>query len=205
MKRLVLAVQIRLALDKLLVPGLIGASTTLIIAFSSLTILHVLTAIYREYFGRPIGLWALLSKMLWVCLDLLFIALWASALSLAINDYIATPLQCTALSPWWRRGLAEDYAQLLDSLQIINSSKNASTLYNTAVTSSEMIAHTMGVVLPMEVVGSGLAHEACRRQVGCIALSLLALLLYGGNMVLSLFRIFETVRRTTNVGRAVMV
>jgi len=28
--------------------------------------------------------------------------------------------------------------------------------------------------------------------------------LYGGNMVLSLFRIFETVRRTAHVDRAVM-
>ncbi|ORY28613.1 hypothetical protein BCR39DRAFT_496088 [Naematelia encephala] len=166
---LALAVTVRLQLDRLQLPGLIGSSTILIIAYSSFTILHVLTAIYREYFGKPIGLWGLRSKMLWVCLDLLFVALWSSASSLALNDYIGTSLECSPGRPWWHRSSSYDYA------------------------------------LPDSVIQSHLAHEICDRQAGCIALSLLALLLYGGNMVLSLFRIFETVRRTANVDRAVMI
>jgi len=164
-----LAIKIRLELFDLNFPGLIGASTTLFIAYSSLTIFHVLIAVYREYYGKPIGLWGLRSKMLWVCLDLLFVCLWSSALSLAINDLIATPLQCVPETPWWRAGLSQNN------------------------------------ILPQSVVQSHFAKEACRRQDGCIALNIMALVAYGGNMVLSLFRIFETVRRTANVDRAVMI
>ncbi|WVR05684.1 hypothetical protein IAU60_002707 [Kwoniella sp. DSM 27419] len=193
-----LAVTIRLELHSLRVPGLIGSSTTLIIAYSSLTILHVLTAIYREYFGKPIGLWGLRSKMLWVCLDLLFVALWSSAMSLSINDLIGTPLQCTATKAWWRQGLASDYASLLDELKLLEGNLTTST-----ADAVSHISHSLTITLPDSVISSALAKEACRRQAGCIALSLLALLLYGGNMVLSLFRIFETVRRTANVSKAV--
>lgn len=56
--------------------------------------------------------------MLWVCLDLLFVALWSSAMSIATNDYIATPLECTSSQAWWRDGLADDYANLLDQIAI---------------------------------------------------------------------------------------
>ena len=184
-------------------PGLMGSSTTLLIAFSAFTSLHVLTAIYREYFGRPIGLWGLRSKMLWVCLDLAFIALWSSCSSLAINDHIATPLQCTDGVAWWRSGLAEQYARLLQTLQIAQKASDASVSDN--ITSVEMITHSLGIVLPVEITGSALAHEICNKQIGSIVLALITLLLYTGNMVLSLFRIFETVRRTAHVDRAVMV
>lgn len=209
-----LAVHIRLQLDQLRVPGLLGSSTTLLIAFSSLTIVHVLLAIYREYFGKPIGLWGLRSKMLWVCLDLAFIAFWSSSLSLAINDYIATPLLCTTETPWWRTGLAQSYAQLLQSLQLaraagadVNASSSANTTGSALgdiVTPVDMITHSLGIVLPSEITESSLADQICDKQVGSIALALLTLLLYTVNMVLSLFRIFETVRRTANVDRAVM-
>ena len=179
-------------------PGLMGASTTLLIAFSALTALHVLTAIYREYFGKPIGLWGLRSKMLWVCLDLAFIGFWSASASLALNDYISTPLECTSDTPWWRQGLADGYAELLQNLK-----QSHSALAN--VTSVEMISHSLGIVLPFEITDSPLAHQICHKQVGSIVLALITLLLYTGNMVLSLFRIFETVRRTANVDRAVMV
>ena len=175
-----------------------GASTTLLIAFSALTALHVLTAIYREYFGKPIGLWGLRSKMLWVCLDLAFIAFWSSAVSLALNDYISTPLECTSDTPWWRWGLADQYAQLLQNLQ-------PSTNLTVGVTSAEMVSHSLGIVLPIEIINSPLTKQICDKQVGSVFLALITLFLYTGNMVLSLFRIFETVRRTANVDRAVMV
>jgi hypothetical protein len=161
---------------------LIGPSTTLVIAYSCLTIIHIFIAVYREYFGRPIGLWGLRSKMLWVCLDLLFVALWSSALTLQINDLIDTPINCVAQSAWWEEGKS-DYARLLDDLDVSDA---------------------LGISLPDEITSSGLARAACRRQEGGIALALMTLLLYGGNMVLSLFRIFETVRRTAHVDRAVM-
>ena len=197
---------IRLELSRLQLPGLIGSSTTLIISYSSLTTLHVITAIYREYFGKPIGLWGLRSKMLWVCLDLLFVALWSSALSISTNDFIATPLACAPGDPWWRDGLAESYASLVAELQLLGSA-TANTTTSTAsalsgITGVSEITHSLGITLPSDVTESSLSHEVCRRQAACIALSLFALLLYGGNMVLSLFRIFETVRRTANLGKA---
>lgn len=134
--------------------------------------------------------------MLWVCLDLAFIAFWASALSLAVNDYIATALECTPITPWWRGGLAEQYGNLLKTLHLSSGA---------AVTPVEMINHSLGIILPAEITGSWLADEICDKQVGSIALALVTMLLYTGNMVLSLFRIFETVRRTANVDRAVRV
>jgi Ca2+/Na+ antiporter len=172
---------------------LIGPSTTLFISFAAFTLFHAVTAIYREYFGKPIGLWGLRSKMLWVCLDLLFVGLWSSALSTGINDYISTPLMCTRDDPWWIQGLRSSYTDLL-----------AETATGTA-TGADIIKATLGIILPEQILRTPLAREICGRQIGCIALSLIVLLLYAGNMVLSLFRIFETVRRSANVGRAIMV
>jgi hypothetical protein len=201
---LALAVSIRLKLDELLLPGLIGSSTTLIIAYSSLTAFHVLTAIYREYFGRPIGLWGLRQKMLWVYLDLIFIGLWSSALSIATNDYIATPLDCTPDTPWWRGNLADHYAMLVARLAA-NDPNSTSTLATHAITPVEMIAQSLGISLPVEVLQSPVTREICEKQEGSIALALLTLLLYTINMVLSLFRIFETVRRTMGANDKILV
>lgn len=202
-----LSINIRLSLIYLHLPGVLGSSTTLIICYSSTTILHVLTAIYREYFGRPIGLWGLRSKMLWVCLDLLFVALWSSAMSLAINDLIVTPLECTAGSAWWNNGLADGYAHLLHDLHssITSNHSDSNIIPFVGVTGVVGVPTTLSVTLPTSVVANSTVRAVCRHQVACISLSLLALLLYGGNMVLSLFRIFETVRRTANVSRAVTV
>lgn len=202
-----LSISIRLDLIRLHLPGILGSSTTLIICYSSTTILHVLTAIYREYFGKPIGLWGLRSKMLWVCLDLLFVALWSSAMSLAINDLIATPLECTAGSAWWNNGLADGYAQLLHDIRgsITSNHSDSNITPFVGVTRVADVTSTLGVTLPTSIIANNMARTVCEHQAACIALSLLALLLYGGNMVLSLFRIFETVRRTANVSRAVIV
>ena len=178
---------IRLRLIDLGLPGTMGSSTTLIISFASFTTLHVLTAIYREYYGKPIGLWGLRSKMLWVCLDLLFVALWSSASSDTINDFFSTPLMCTAGRAWWVADIDPD-DDLVSAFKVDSSTWSQ-----------------LDVVLSNSLTSSGPVREVCRRQVGCFCLSLIALLLYGGNMVLSLFRIFETVRRTANLGKGVVV
>ena len=175
-----------------------GSSTTLIISYASLTFVHVMTAIYREYFGRPIGLWGLRSKMLWVCLDLIFIALWSSAITDSANDYIATPLMCTSGSAWWSYEINASFA--VQNGVVLDPLANLSVLLG-----PNAQPKVMDVVLPDTFTQSGPVEEVCDRQVGCIVLSLLAVLLYGGNMVLSLFRIFETVRRTSNAGKAIMV
>ena len=72
------------------------------IIYTPLTLLHVLLAVYLEYFGRPIGLWSLSSKLLFTSLDLLSISLWSSLLSLSLSDLLSTPLKCGSDSMrWW--------------------------------------------------------------------------------------------------------
>ncbi|KAL1410895.1 hypothetical protein Q8F55_001838 [Vanrija albida] len=181
-----LAVTIRNEQQKIGASGSIGPSTTLIIAYSSFTMVHVLLAMYREYFGRPIGLWGLRSKMLWVCLDLLFVALWSSATTLAINDYIDTPLDCSPIAPWWTYGHDDRGV-------------------DATVAFARRGAATFATTIPESVKASEMAADVCRRQAGVLTICLIALLLYCGNMVLSLFRIFETVRRTANPERTVSV
>lgn len=56
--------------------GLVGSSPILTIGYAPPTIIHTMVTTWKEAFGRPIGLWGLRSKMVWVCGDLLFIALW---------------------------------------------------------------------------------------------------------------------------------
>lgn len=56
--------------------GILGSAPILSISYGSVSSIHCLLIMYREAFGKPIGLWGLRSKMLWVCLDLFFIALW---------------------------------------------------------------------------------------------------------------------------------
>lgn len=183
-----LAITIRLMLIDLDIDGVIGPSTTLIIAYACLTIVHALMAIYKEYFGRPIGLWGLRSKMLWVCLDLLFIALWSSGATLAINDYINTPLDCTPMMPWWTSGSAYynyQYSFHPQRLTARASTNNRDLQITDELRASPKVAHI------------------CQRQIGCFTVAILALLLYCGNMILSLFRIFETVRRTATAHRSI--
>lgn len=160
-------------------------------------------AIYREYFGKPIGLWGLRSKMLWVCLDIAFVALWSSVLSLSINDYISTPLQCDAGWPWWTAGLSSGYARLLQEIGLDSADGDTGT--GMGVTSADLIKATLGILLPEQVIRSRGAQSICFRQRGEIGLTLLSMLLYGGNMVLSLFRIFETVRRHAQQERPAMM
>ena len=165
-------------------------------------------AIYREYFGKPIGLWGLRSKMLWVCLDIAFVALWSSVLSLSINDYISTPLECDRGYPWWTAGLSGGYARLLADLGIDPNNPGTSitgTSTGGAITGVDLIKATLGIVLPDQVIESARARNICYRQRGEIGLTLMSMLLYGGNMVLSLFRIFETVRRHAQQERPPMI
>lgn len=56
--------------------GILGSAPILSISYGSVSAIHCLIVMYREAFGKPIGLWEVRSKMLWVCLDLFFISLW---------------------------------------------------------------------------------------------------------------------------------
>lgn len=72
----VLSIQTRALQRDMDLPGIMGASPILSLAFSVATIVHFFAVSHRELTGRPIGLWGMRSKMLWVCLDILFISFW---------------------------------------------------------------------------------------------------------------------------------
>jgi hypothetical protein len=205
------AVSIKIELVRLGLPGIIGASTVLIIAYAAVTFVHIGAAAIREFIGRPIGLWRLGDKMFWVGTDIVMVCLWASTLSLAINDLIATPLECVSTSPWWTPGLGRSYAQLVENLAasanasanaLLTAPSNLATNSTSAYTPVSRIASTLGIQLPEQVVRSTLARQICHRHEASIALSLFNTIMYAGTLVLSLYRIFETIARSASAAQS---
>jgi len=78
--------------------GAVGSSPTLVIIFAPLTLVHVMVAIYLEYFGRPLGLWHTFSKLTHTLLEVLFICAWSAALSLCFDNYFTSLVPCAAPS-----------------------------------------------------------------------------------------------------------
>lgn len=83
--------------------GVVGSSPLLAIIFAPLTLVHVLVAIYLEYFGRPLGLWRTSGKLAHTLLEVLFICIWSGAFSVAMENYFTSPLLCAPanLNGWW--------------------------------------------------------------------------------------------------------
>ncbi|KIY62430.1 hypothetical protein CYLTODRAFT_361491 [Cylindrobasidium torrendii FP15055 ss-10] len=93
-----LAIRVRAREKQHNIMGAVGSSPTLVIIFAPLTILHVLIAIYLEYFGRPLGLWRTSGKLAHTLLDVLFICMWSSALSLCFDNFFSSLIPCTSVS-----------------------------------------------------------------------------------------------------------
>ena len=72
----------------------VGASPLVAIIFAPLTLIHVGFQIWLEYFGRPIGLWTVQSKLSYTVVELVFICLWSSELSLTFDNYFTSTLVC---------------------------------------------------------------------------------------------------------------
>ncbi|KAN0100718.1 hypothetical protein V8E55_000702 [Tylopilus felleus] len=84
------------------VMGAVGSSPTLVIIFAPLTLVHVMVAIYVEYFSRPLGLWRTSRKLAHTLLEVCFICAWSAALSLCFDNYFTSPIPCaTASSIAW--------------------------------------------------------------------------------------------------------
>ncbi|KAG8896740.1 hypothetical protein FRB99_008683 [Tulasnella sp. 403] len=83
--------------------GILGSSDTITIIFAPLTLIHVLVAIYLEYFGRPVGLWQTSAKLAHTLLEVVLICAWSAALALCFNDYFSTALECSTATAhrWW--------------------------------------------------------------------------------------------------------
>ncbi|KAL5631753.1 hypothetical protein ACGC1H_007305 [Rhizoctonia solani] len=100
---LALAVHMRKVELGLSILGSIGSSPTLVIIFGPPTLIHVLIAIYAEYFGKPLGLWQTSSKLFHTLAETLFICMWSASLSLCLDNYLTAPIKCAPPSAtrWW--------------------------------------------------------------------------------------------------------
>ncbi|KAF8349964.1 hypothetical protein F5887DRAFT_943129 [Amanita rubescens] len=78
--------------------GAIGSSPIVVIIFAPLTLVHVLVAIYLEYFGRPVGLWRTSAKLAHTLSETLFICAWSAALSLCFDNFFTSPIPCASPS-----------------------------------------------------------------------------------------------------------
>ncbi|KAK0233251.1 hypothetical protein IW262DRAFT_63226 [Armillaria fumosa] len=85
--------------------GALGSSPTLVIIFAPLTLVHVLTAVYLEYFGRPLGLWRTSGKLAHTLLEVLFICAWSAALSLCFDNFFTSLVPCASPSAtsWYNK------------------------------------------------------------------------------------------------------
>ncbi|KAI0271334.1 hypothetical protein BC834DRAFT_858952 [Gloeopeniophorella convolvens] len=95
---LAVAIRIRAVERHNHVTGALGSSPTLVVIFAPLTLVHVMVAIYLEYFGRPLGLWRTSAKLAHTLLEVLFICAWSAALSLCFDNFFTSPIPCARAS-----------------------------------------------------------------------------------------------------------
>ncbi|KAF8501897.1 hypothetical protein JB92DRAFT_2975140 [Gautieria morchelliformis] len=95
---LVLAVRIRVIEQENHVRGVVGSSPVLAIIFAPLTLVHVMIAIYLEYFGRPLGLWRTSAKLAHTLSEVVFICAWSAELALCFDNYFTSSLNCAPRS-----------------------------------------------------------------------------------------------------------
>jgi len=95
---LAVAIRIRRTEERNDVTGILGSSPTLVVIFAPLTLVHVMVAIYLEYFGRPLGLWRTSAKLAHTLLEVLSICAWSAALSLCFDNFFTSPIPCASPS-----------------------------------------------------------------------------------------------------------
>lgn len=109
-----LAAHIRVQETRANVLGVIGTSTLFAIVVAPFAILHIFVTLYIEYFGLPIGLWQVRTKMAYTLTELIFICLYSAILSLAFDDLFTSSLQCTSYTPYARYNDAPAITQTAD-------------------------------------------------------------------------------------------
>ncbi|KAI0331934.1 hypothetical protein GY45DRAFT_1247797 [Cubamyces sp. BRFM 1775] len=95
---LAIAIRIRIIEARSGVTGALGSSPTLVIIFASLTLVHVMIAIYLEYFGRPLGLWHTSWKLAYTLFEVVFICTWSAALALSFDNFFTSLVPCASAS-----------------------------------------------------------------------------------------------------------
>ncbi|PPQ89397.1 hypothetical protein CVT25_002215 [Psilocybe cyanescens] len=93
-----MAIQIRKIEFRHSAAGAVGSSPTVVIIFAPLTLIHVMAAIYLEYFGRPLGLWRTSAKLAHTLSEVLFICAWSAALSLCFDNFFTSLIPCASES-----------------------------------------------------------------------------------------------------------
>uniref|UniRef100_A0A8H7YAU0 Uncharacterized protein n=1 Tax=Psilocybe cubensis TaxID=181762 RepID=A0A8H7YAU0_PSICU len=93
-----MAIQIRKIEFNHSAAGAVGSSPTVVIIFAPLTLIHVMAAIYLEYFGRPLGLWRTSAKLAHTLSEVLFICAWSAALSLCFDNFFTSLIPCASES-----------------------------------------------------------------------------------------------------------
>lgn len=73
------------------VEDIVGVSPLLGIIFAPLTLAHIFFQVWLEYFGRPIGLWSVRSKLLGTSIEIIFVGMWSAEMALAWDNYYTTP------------------------------------------------------------------------------------------------------------------
>jgi hypothetical protein len=95
---LAIAIRIRLLEMRLRITGGLGSSPTLVIIFAPPTLVHVMSSIYLEYFGRPLGLWRTSAKLAHTLSEVFFICAWSAALSLCFDNFFTSIIPCASAS-----------------------------------------------------------------------------------------------------------
>ncbi|KZT30507.1 hypothetical protein NEOLEDRAFT_1153017 [Neolentinus lepideus HHB14362 ss-1] len=93
---LAVAIRIRILERDNNIMGVVGASPTLVVVFAPLTLVHVIIAIYAEYFSRPLGLWGTSSKLAHTLVDVVFICAWSAALALCFDNFFTSIIPCAS-------------------------------------------------------------------------------------------------------------
>ncbi|EKM61197.1 uncharacterized protein PHACADRAFT_204361 [Phanerochaete carnosa HHB-10118-sp] len=95
---LAIAIHIRRSESRAHISGALGSSPTLVIIFAPLTLVHVMIAIYLDYFGRPLGLWRTSAKLAHTLVEVVFICAWSAALALSFDNFFTSSIPCASLS-----------------------------------------------------------------------------------------------------------
>ncbi|KAJ6519939.1 hypothetical protein C8R45DRAFT_953321 [Mycena sanguinolenta] len=93
-----IAIRIRLLEKRMHTMGELGSSPSLVIIFAPPTLLHVMSSIYLEYFGRPLGLWRTSAKLAHTLSEVFFICAWSAALSLCFDNFFTSIIPCASAS-----------------------------------------------------------------------------------------------------------
>ncbi|CAO1633695.1 unnamed protein product [Parajaminaea phylloscopi] len=93
---LAIAVRLWRVLHKQGAADAVGASPAMGIVIAPLSLVHVGAQVWLEYWGRPIGLWSVGSKLGYQLIELVFIVLWSAELALTFDNYATSSLGCVS-------------------------------------------------------------------------------------------------------------